>query len=124
MDRCQTWSRAAAADASTVDMVAYVAERIGSERVLVIGAYRPADLLVVEHPFLRAKRELQVHGICHDVDLRFLTSDEVARYLALEFRGHSFPLELTQSLHAKTEGNPLFISDLVRLLRDRGVLVE
>jgi tetratricopeptide (TPR) repeat protein len=112
------------ADASTVDMVAYVAERIRTERVLIIGTYRPADLLVAEHPFVRAKRELMVHGVCHGVDVRFLTCAEVDRYLSLEFPRHAFPPELAQRLHAKTEGNPLFMNDLVRLLRDRAVLVE
>jgi len=112
------------ADASTINMMAYVAERIRPERVLIIGAYRPADLLIAEHPFVHAKRELQVHGVYHDIDLRFLTRDEVDRYLSLEFPGHNLPPELAQRVHAKTEGNPLFMSDLVRLLRDRCVLVE
>src|SRR5262249_45961805 len=45
-------------------------------------------------------------------------------YLALTFAGHQFPEELAAVLHARTGGNPLFMVDLLRYLRDRGVIVQ
>jgi hypothetical protein len=53
-----------------------------------------------------------------------LSRDEVQQYLALAFTGHEFPDELAAALHARTEGNPLFMVDLLRYLRDRGVIVQ
>jgi tetratricopeptide (TPR) repeat protein len=53
-----------------------------------------------------------------------LTRPDVDRYLALRFGAHRFPAELSARIHDRTEGNPLFVADLVRFLRDRGVLVE
>ncbi len=49
---------------------------------------------------------------------------EVDEYLALEFPGHRFPPELPALIYAKTEGNPLFMADLARYLRDRGVIAQ
>jgi Fe2+ transport system protein FeoA len=45
----------------------------------------------------------------------------VERYLALAFAGHAFPEAFADAVHARTEGNPLFLVDLLRYLRDRGV---
>jgi predicted ATPase len=48
----------------------------------------------------------------------------VQRYLALAFPEHRFPPELAATLHARTGGNPLFVADLARYLRDRGVIAR
>src|SRR5262249_53847982 len=38
--------------------------------------------------------------------------------------GHQFPQELAAVLHTRTEGNPLFMVDLLRYLRDRKVITQ
>ena len=50
--------------------------------------------------------------------------EEVERYIALTFPDHVFPSAFTLMLHARTEGNPLFVTDLLRYLRDRGIIAE
>ena len=112
------------ADASTVDMLAYWASRCRSQRVLIVGTYRPAELLRASHPFVGVKLELQGHGICRETLMSLLTRPDVDRYLVLAFPGHAFPPALAARIHERTEGNPLFMADLVRFLRDRGVLAE
>src|SRR5262249_2776388 len=49
---------------------------------------------------------------------------DIERYLALQFPQHRFPEGLAALIHAKTEGNPLFMVDLLRHLRDRQVLAQ
>src|SRR5262249_62170555 len=66
--------------------------------------------------------ELQRHGVCREVPLGFLGRAEVVRYLGLAFPGHRLPSEFTDVIHAQTEGSPLFLVDLLRYLRDRGVI--
>ncbi|NOT62768.1 MAG: hypothetical protein HOP19_21375 [Acidobacteria bacterium] len=53
-----------------------------------------------------------------------MTEAEIADYLTLEFPRHAFPPDFAQLIHAKTEGSPLFMADLVRYLRDRGVIAK
>jgi predicted ATPase len=48
----------------------------------------------------------------------------VDAYLDLEFPENRFPNELSSLIHAKTEGSPLFMADVIRYLRDRGVIVK
>jgi adenylate cyclase len=86
--------------------------------------YRPSDLLRSQHPFGPVKLDLQGRGVCREITLPFLSRDDFDRYLALAFAGHQFPEELAAVLHARTEGNPLFMVDLLRYLRDRGVIVQ
>src|SRR5262249_5444827 len=92
--------------------------------LLLVLTYRPSDLLRSQHPFGQVKLELQGRGVCREIALPFLSHSEVDRYLALAFVGHQFPEEFAAVIHAKTEGNPLFMVDLLRYLRDCGVLVQ
>jgi predicted ATPase len=112
------------ADPSSVDLLAYLGSRCAGWRVLLVLTYRPSDLLRSQHPFGPVKLELQGRGVCREVALPFLSREDVDRYLALAFAGHQFPEELAAVLHSRTEGNPLFMVDLLRYLRDRGVVVQ
>jgi predicted ATPase len=112
------------ADPSSVDLLAFLGSRCSECRLLIVLAYRLSDLLRSEHPFGPVKLELQGRGICREVAVPFLSRDDLAQYLSLEFAGHQFPEELATVLHGRTEGNPLFMVDLLRYLRNRGVIVQ
>jgi predicted ATPase len=80
--------------------------------------------MLSKHPFLSVKLDLQARGICREIPLEFLGCKDVESYLAIEFPHHRFPANFSAFIHAKTEGNPLFMVDLLRYLRDRGIMVE
>jgi tetratricopeptide (TPR) repeat protein len=111
-------------DISTTDMLAYVTRHFASLPLFIAVAYRPEELLVQKHPFLAMKRDLQGRGLCREVALQFLTRDEIAQYIGLKFPHHQFPQSFVDLIHVKTEGNPLFVVDVLRYLVDRGVLSE
>jgi predicted ATPase len=112
------------ADPSSVDLLAYLGSRCAGLRLLLVLTYRSSDLLRTQHPFGPVKLELQGRGVCREIALPFLSRDDVDHYLALAFPGHQFPGEFGAVLHARTEGNPLFMVDLLRDLRDRGAIVR
>ena len=112
------------ADLSTVELVNYVASRFDSLPVLILGTYRPADLRLSRHPFLRVKLELQTRGLYTDFELGLLSRSEVEGYLALEFPSHGFPPDFATTIHSKTEGNPLFLVNVIRHLRDRNIIAN
>jgi predicted ATPase len=112
------------ADPSSTDLLAYLGSKCASLALLLVLAYRPSDLLRSQHLFGSVKLELQARGDCREIALPFLSRDELAHYLALAFAGHHFPEEFAAVLHTRTEGNPLFMVDLVRDLRCRGVIVR
>jgi len=112
------------ADSSTIDLLAYLATKFDGTRILVIGVYRPSELVFSRNPFIGVKRDLQTRGTCREIAVEFLSLGDVERYIALEFPDNSFPRDLAGVIHSRTEGNPLFMVDLVRYLRDQNVLVK
>jgi len=111
-------------DPSTVDLLAYLGTKFDSTKILVIVTYRPSELILLKHPFLGVTRDLLAHTLCRDIQVEFLSAADVERYVALEFLGNCFPREFAGLIHARTEGNPLFMVDLLRYLRDRKVIVK
>ncbi len=110
------------ADVSTADLLAYIGGKCRSLRLLMVLAYRPTDMLLAKHPFLLLQPEMVAHGACREIRLEFLDRQEIAKYLELEFPENRFPPQFSALIHGKTEGNPLFLVDLLRYLRDRGVI--
>ncbi len=111
-------------DYSTVDLISHLARRRGPARLLVIGTFRPAELIVKRHPLREIERELQVHRRCSQVALEFLTEAAVAKYLALRFQGSEFPAALPGLIHERTDGNPLFLVNVVDYLIAQKQLVR
>src|SRR5438046_2046499 len=48
------------------------------KKVTVIGTYRPVDVILADHPLKGVKRELQAHGLCHELPLEYLAEEAVA----------------------------------------------
>jgi predicted ATPase/tRNA A-37 threonylcarbamoyl transferase component Bud32 len=112
------------ADISTVDMMNYLTGRFSELCVLVLSGYRLSDMALRGNPFREVRNDLLARGLMEIVDLPFLTEQDVERYLALQFPGNQFPADFASTIHAKTEGSPLFMVDLVRYLRDTNSIVE
>ena len=112
------------ADDSTLDLLTYISSHFDQLRVGIIASYRPSDLQLQEHQFLSLRRELEGRGLGREISLEFLSREDIEEYLRLVFPRARFPEALAALVHDKTEGNPLFMTDLVRDLRDRGVVVR
>ncbi|QDV24218.1 serine/threonine-protein kinase [Aureliella helgolandensis] len=112
------------ADPSTVDLLAYLAGKCDAMSILFVLTYRPTDLALTKHLFGPVKLDLQARGVCRELALEFLPRSDLDQYLSLEFPNHDFPNEFADMVHARTEGSPLFMVDLLRYLRDRQVLAQ
>ena len=113
-------------DASTVSLLELLANRFArdSSRILVVAAYRPSVLLAEMHPFLALKAELESRGISRELTLELLSRDEIEQYVARRFPRHRFPAEFVDVVCRVTEGNPLFMVDLVTDLVRQGALAQ
>jgi tetratricopeptide (TPR) repeat protein len=107
------------ADASTTDLLAYLARRIDSTRLLIITTCRPSELAQSRHPFLPVKLDLIARGMCRDLRPGSLDLMSIAKYIAIQFPEHGFPSDFARLVHERSEGNPLFMADLLRDLRRR-----
>jgi predicted ATPase len=112
------------ADASTTDLVSYMAQRLAGTRAMILATCRPSDLAQARHPFLAVKLDLMAHGLCREITLRPLDTPAIDRYLALQFPNHAFPAGFPDLIQERTEGHPLFMVDLLRDLKRRYILKE
>jgi predicted ATPase len=101
-------------DVGSVDLLAFLATRLESSRTMVIINYRPAEMKIRNHPFLSIRSDLMSREACVEIALGLLTRLDIEKYLAAKYPDRKFPDEYTSLLQAKTEGNPLFIRELLR----------
>ena len=111
-------------DYSTLDLVSYLARRRNAARLMLIGTYRPVEVILSEHPLKGVKQDLQMHKLCEELPLEYLSQDAVAEFLAAKFPGHHFPAELAAMIHQRTEGNPLFMVNVVDYLVAEKIIAE
>src|SRR5215813_10898499 len=111
-------------DHSTLDLLGMLARREETARLLVLGSYRPVDVIVAGHPLQSLLQELRVRRQCDDIALPFLAEADVAAYLAQRFGAATSTSDLATAVHLRTDGNPLFMVRLADELVAVGVLVE
>jgi predicted ATPase len=115
-------------DYSTLELLSALARRREAARLLVLGTYRPIDVIVAEHPLKRVKQELQAHGQCEELALGYLSETDIEAYLANRFpvgaTGRSPLQSLAQLLHQRTDGTPLFMVAVAEYFVTQGVLVQ
>ncbi|MBI4219959.1 MAG: AAA family ATPase, partial [Chloroflexi bacterium] len=110
------------ADESSLRLLEFVGQQVGGIRVLLVGTYRHTDLQP-RHPLLRTLGGLNRGQGFVRLDLAGITQEDVASYIRLS-AGIEPPETLSSSVHAQTEGNPLFVTEAVRLLLQEGELSE
>ena len=111
------------ADASTVDWLAAVAQQTASARLMLIGTYRPSDLSLSNHPLRAVKQELVAKGQCEELLTPFLSADNVVQYVTRQYPQHQFPPEFGMAIHRSTDGNPLFVVNILAYLAAQEVIV-
>jgi predicted ATPase/transcriptional regulator with XRE-family HTH domain len=100
-------------DFSTLDLISYVARRPRAASLMVVGTYRPTDLIASRHPLRTVKQELAARRQCEELPLEYLTEEGVGQHLALRFPANRFPADLAALIHERTEGNPLFMVNTI-----------
>jgi predicted ATPase len=62
-------------DHATLDLLTWLARRREPARLLVVGTYRPVEVIVHGHPLQAVHQELALHGQCVDVRLEGLIEE-------------------------------------------------
>ena len=110
-------------DASTVEVLALLARRREAARLLVLGTYRPVEVLVHAHPLHAAKQELVAHRQAVELPLGGLGPAAVAAYLAQREELAGAAREAVAAVvYRRTEGHPLFMVQVVDYLVQQGPL--
>jgi DNA-binding SARP family transcriptional activator len=108
-----------AADPPSLILLRYLARELRSMQLLVIGAFRDVDP-VPGQPLSEMLGEVAREPGTRRITLSGLSAAEVTSYVDWAAPSIASP-ELGRNLHQKTEGNPLFVAETVRLLSDEEI---
>ena len=111
-----------AADAPSLLLLQFVARELADARLLLLGAYRDVDP-TVEARLGAAVSELVREPVTTRITLSGLAKDDIATYIEVA-AGSRPQADIVGAIHAETEGNPLFMGEVVRLLVAEGALDE
>ena len=110
------------ADRGTVGLLNHVAHNVNANPMLLIGAYRDAEVDRM-HPLARALATLRRLPNLEILSLKGLRSADVVELLEI-IADQDAPEALVQTLSAETEGNPLFIREVLLHLLEEGKILR
>jgi predicted ATPase/class 3 adenylate cyclase len=110
-------------DSSTLNLIRWLAAARDLKHLLVIGAYRSNEV-DVGHPLRLALNEIeQSHGV-HDLLLHPLELDATEQLVAdVLHTDRASCRDLALLLHEKAEGNPFFLTEMLKTLEQARVIV-
>ncbi|HLZ68813.1 MAG TPA: AAA family ATPase [Dehalococcoidia bacterium] len=106
------------ADKPTLLLLQHLARRAAEGRLLVVGAYRTTDLSR-GHPLSDVLAELRRERLYERVPVNALDEAD-ARALIAGLAGAAPSDAVARAVAAETQGNPFFIEEVVRHLREQG----
>lgn len=109
------------ADQASLRLLEFVAGELKGVRLLLVGTYRDAEISR-KHPLSRTLAELTRHGSILRMTLHGLSQEDVTRFIDTLLNGAAPPPGLVEAVYGQTEGNPLFVTEVVRLLVQEGRL--
>lgn len=104
------------AGTATLELLRYLILRLASSPVLLVGTYREFEV-TRGHPLRALRRQLAKMQRCTSLALSSLDREEV-RELALSRAGRHLPDDFIRRIYDRSDGNPLFVIELIRELAD------
>ena len=110
------------AGSATLALLEHLARRAAAANVLLVATYRE-DELPLAHPLRAIRRRLEHEGTAFHLALPRLTRSAVEELVrALADAEDDVAAELAQLLHARSEGNPFFLGEILSDLGETGRL--
>ena len=108
------------ADRSSLLLLEFLARELGDCRILLVACYRDTELSR-QHTLADTLAQLSREPTFRRQVLRGLGLDELGQFVEAT-TGVQLSQELTGTLYAHTEGNPFFMTEVIRLLSESGEL--
>ncbi len=106
------------ADIPSLRLLEFLAQDIQDTRLLIVGTYRETELSRRHHLSHTLGALARVPSVVR-LHLQGLSSDDVRQFVTTA-AGAIPPVSLTNAIHDQTEGNPLFVREVVRFLAQQG----
>lgn len=115
------------ADTASLALLQYISRFIIAQKVVVLGTFRSEDLNPDSedhpHPLVDTLRLMGRESLCKEIELPSLNLSHVS-LLAENMVGGRVQTELVKKLSEDSQGNPLFIVESLKMLSEKGSLVQ
>ena len=110
------------ADQPSLLLMEFLARQMSGHRLLVLGCYRDLELSR-QHPLSETLAQLSREPIFQRRLLRGLSQDDTDRFLQVA-TGARLGERTVEAVYTQTEGNPFFMSEIIRLWLEQGDLTQ
>jgi tetratricopeptide (TPR) repeat protein/KaiC/GvpD/RAD55 family RecA-like ATPase len=108
-------------DQSSLLLLHYLARGVYKESLLIVGAYR--DTYVDDqHPLSPVLTELNRERLLQSIPLRRLSFDDVSMMIKRILEQDDVPREFCELVYGKTRGNPFFVEEVIKSLKEEKVI--
>jgi tetratricopeptide (TPR) repeat protein len=115
------------ADSASLALLHYIARALVSERLLVLATYRREEAKTTiqgqPNPLIDVLRLMKREEIIQEIELSGLNLSEI-RKIAENMLGGLTDSEFIKVLSDESNGNPLFIIEMLRMVHSQGTLIE
>jgi DNA-binding CsgD family transcriptional regulator/tetratricopeptide (TPR) repeat protein len=108
------------ADKPSLLLMQFLSRQLAESRLLVVGCYRDVEISR-QHPLSDTLAQLSREPMFQRQWLQGLDEEDTRRFIESVALIRPSP-EVVETIYAQTEGNPLFMREVVRLLREQGEL--
>jgi tetratricopeptide (TPR) repeat protein len=113
------------ADPSSLALLHYVARNTRESGLLIMGSYRPEDIVAMDgksHPLVGTMELMDHENLYEKIDISRLPEESIDEFLSSLLKDVDFHPEFRNKIYTETEGNPLFLIELVKFLVDDKII--
>jgi len=108
-------------DQSSLLLLHYLARGVYKESLLLVGAYRDTDI-DERHPLSPVVTELNRERLLQSVLLKRMSLDDVSEMIKRLLEQDDVPREFCEMVYEKTMGNPFFVEEVIKSLKEEEVI--
>ncbi|MEM3640937.1 MAG: AAA family ATPase, partial [Candidatus Bathyarchaeia archaeon] len=108
-------------DHSSLLLMHYLARGVYREPVLLLGDYRDTDI-DDRHPLSAVLTELNRERLLQSVQLRRISLNDVSEMIKRILEQDDIPREFCELVYEKTRGNPFFVEEVIKSLKEEEVI--
>jgi tetratricopeptide (TPR) repeat protein len=108
-------------DPSSLLLLHYLARDVQKASLLLLGAYRDTDI-DSKHPLTPVLAELNRESLPQSLHLKRMSLSDVSEMIQNILEQEDVPSEFCKLVYEKTAGNPFFVGEVVKSLKEEGVI--
>lgn len=108
-------------DQSSLLLLHYLARSVDRDSLVLLGLYRDTDV-DQKHPLPSILTDLNRERLLRSISLKRLSLDEVSEMIRQILEQDDVPGEFCRRVFQKTGGNPFFVEEVVKSLKEEGVI--